>query len=396
MSASTTPTAPPSILAAEKLSPEAIRAFMTELFGADLHAKRVLSLANGVIGAVRSAALCIHAIGLGLALATESNPKHAIKQVDRLLSNTGVDPWMLLSAWVPFVVADRKELLLALDWTDFDDDDQSTCALHLVTAHGRSTPLVWKTVRKSELAGARNQTESEVLERLDDLLPEAVNVTVLADRGFGDQKRYAWLATRGWDWVIRFRGNIQVRNALGEVRRASEWVAPNGRATQLKSAEVTGDRMPVAAVVFVKKAKMKDAWCLCTSRKDLRAAEVVALYARRFTIEESFRDTKDPRFGLGMSATHIQDCGRRDRLLLIATLAQALLTLLGAAAERCGLDKKMQANTSKKRQHSLFNQGSFWYSYLPTLREEWLSPLMNAFAEIVAEHQVFRALTGVL
>jgi hypothetical protein len=46
---------------------------------------------------------------------------------------------------------------------------------------------------------------------------------------------------------------------------------------------------------------MKEAWCLATSRADLPAAEVIGLYSERFSIEENFRDTKDPRFGLGLS-----------------------------------------------------------------------------------------------
>jgi hypothetical protein len=52
---------------------------------------------------------------------------------------------------VPFVLARRKEAIIALDWTDFDSDGQSTIALHLITDHGRATPLVWKTVNKNEL-----------------------------------------------------------------------------------------------------------------------------------------------------------------------------------------------------------------------------------------------------
>lgn len=61
--------------------------------------------------------------------------------------------------------------------------------------------------------------------------------------------------------------------------------------------------------------------------------EAVRLYGRRFTIEEAFRDTKDARYGLGLSATHIRDPFRRDRLLLIGAMAMALLTCLGAAGE---------------------------------------------------------------
>ena len=70
-----------------------------------------------------------------------------------------------------------------------------------------------------------------------------------------------------------------------------------------------------------------------------RVRDVVDLYSRRFTIEETFRDQKDPRFGFGMRHTRVASPDRRDRLLLLASLAQALLTLLGAAGERCGLDR---------------------------------------------------------
>jgi hypothetical protein len=40
-------------------------------------------------------------------------------------------------------------------------------------------------------------------------------VTILADRGFGDQKLFAFLSTLGFGYVIRFRGNIRVTDAGG-------------------------------------------------------------------------------------------------------------------------------------------------------------------------------------
>jgi hypothetical protein len=46
---------------------------------------------------------------------------------------------------------------------------------------------------------------------------------------------------------------------------------------------------------------------------------------------------------MGLSATHIGDPERRDRILLMSAVAQALLTLLGAAGEACGLDRTLSA-----------------------------------------------------
>ena len=44
--------------------------FISTLYDGDLHAKRVLSLANGTLGVLTSASLAVHAIGQGLAHAS--------------------------------------------------------------------------------------------------------------------------------------------------------------------------------------------------------------------------------------------------------------------------------------------------------------------------------------
>jgi hypothetical protein len=56
-------------------------------------------------------------------------------------------------------------------------------------------------------------------------------------------------------------------------------------------------------------------------------------HARRCTIEPSFRDTKDLRFGMGMAEIRTAEPERRDRLLLISAFAMVPLTMLGRAAE---------------------------------------------------------------
>jgi len=119
---------------------------------------------------------------------------------------------------------------------------------------------------------------------------------------------------------------------------------------------VTKTRREVGAVVCVKAKGMKEAWCLATSHDEKTGAEIVKLYGRRFTIEESFRDLKNLRFGMGLSDTRISTTDRRDRILLVGAIAAALLTLLGAAGEAVGEDRRMKANTSKERSHSLRNQ----------------------------------------
>jgi len=366
------------------------------LFENDLHAKRVESIANGVVGVLHAAVLSIHAIGRAYAHAVGRNKKHGVKQIDRLLSNSGVDIWQLFPKWVRFVVGPREELVIALDWTDFDDDDHTTLAAHLITTHGRATPLIWMTVPKSTLEGQRNAHEHKLLEKLHECIAENVRITVLADRGFGDHKLYRMLQTLGWDFVIRFKGNIQVENADGVTLTAAAWVPSSGRATMLRGVRVTRRREKVPAVVVVHAKSMKEAWCLATTLSERKASDVVKLYGRRFTIEETFRDQKDLRFGLGLSSTHIADTARRDRLLLLAAIAHALLTLLGAAGEECGMDRMLKVNTVKRRTLSLFRQGTEWWEALPNMPSERLELLMKTYDGEVRRHEFFRDVFGVI
>lgn len=370
--------------------------FLGALFGEEMHAARVASLANGVVGVLTAAIVSIHAIGQAYAALAGIKAKSGVKQIDRLLSNAGVDVKAIQKEWMKFVIGVRKQVVIALDWTEFDDDDHSTLCAYLVTNHGRATPLVWQTVQKSELRGQRTGIEHALIERLHGWLDPDIEVELLADRGFGDQKLYELLKLHGWDFHIRFRGNIRVENAEGEARPANEWLYPTGRARMLRGARVTEDRTEVAAVVVVHARGMKEPWCIVTSRAEFTAAQVVKRYGRRFSIEETFRDTKDLHFGMGLKATHIRNAARRDRLLLLIAMAHALLTMLGAASEATGMDAYLKVNTVNRRTHSLYRQGCYWYSCLPNMREDWLRTLMDAFDRIVREHAVLRDAFGIL
>ncbi len=284
--------------------------FLEALFDDDLHAGRILSLANATLGVIKSASLAVNTIGQGLALARGLLTKHAIKQVDRLLSNEGIDVDAALSRWIPYVVGSRTSINVAMDWTDFDADGQATIMLSLLTQHGRATPLLWLTVDKSTLKNRRNEYEYQALVRLADALPADIKVCIVADRGFGDQKLYRMLTEElKFDYVIRFRGNITVTGAAGETRTAAAFVGPGGRARLLRGAMVTADRYQVGTVLCVQDRKMKQAWCLAASSTSATSRALMSLYGKRWGIECGLRDTKDPRFGMGHGIDPRQHAG---------------------------------------------------------------------------------------
>jgi hypothetical protein len=346
---------------------EDVRGFIGGLYGPDLHAKRVDALAGATLGVMAGASLAVAMIGQALAQARGLVTKHAVKQVDRLMSNQGIDVWDSFACWVPQQVGAQRDILVAMD-CDFDHDGQSTLVLSLVTGHGRAAPLIWLSVWKEEIANRRNDYENACLRRLAETMPPDCRVTILADRGFGDQKLFGFLGELGFGYVIRFRGNIHVADANGETRSAAEWVG------------------------CVHAKGMKKPWCLAASDPEATAAVLVNHYARRWTIEPQFRDTKDLRFGMGLSSTRIGEPTRRDRLLLVSAFAVALLTLLGAVGESLGMDRLLKSNTSKTRSHSLFRQGCMLYELIPNMPEHRLAPLMAAFAQAVSQASAFGGL----
>jgi hypothetical protein len=81
-------------------------------------------------------------------------------------------------------------------------------------------------------------------------------------------------------------------------------------------------------------------------------------------------------------------------MMMIAVIAMALLTMLGEAGERAGLDRLLKTSIRKGRQLSLFRQGLRWYDLMPTLREDRLHTLMEHFVAVMAEHELFRETCG--
>jgi hypothetical protein len=113
-----------------KLSPKRVQQFVENVLGSDFYATRVRSVSDATLGVLNAGALGVHAIGHGLAVARALADKHAIKQVDRLLSNQGLSLDAVLAQWVPI------------------------------------TPLLWSTVPKADLKGNRNAFEDQLLVRL--------------------------------------------------------------------------------------------------------------------------------------------------------------------------------------------------------------------------------------
>ena len=338
---------------------DAVHKFVQDLAGEVLHPKQVDSVAHAVVGAIHADVASIASIGRAAARAREVCEKHSIKQVDRLLGNSKIEASEIMRHVIPVLVAGRSRIVVAVDWTEFASNEHSTVVISMITEHGRATPLMWMTVATKKLKNHRSQFEDRALWRLRRAIPDHVDVTVLADRGFADTGLFWTLKEKmRFDYVIRFKAGTFVESADGDVQTAGDWVPSNGRPQRLLQPRMTRKRRTVPAVVCVKRASMKVAWGLVTSLTDGTAEDVVQLYGCRFDIEHTFRDQKDWRFGLALDHMTLGTPDRRDRMLLVLAFATMFSVIVGAAGEQLGLDRSLRANTeTKKRTHSLVRQG---------------------------------------
>ena len=378
-----------------------VTAQVSTMIGHETHARTLRSIQDAVEAIGSASTLSLSLVATVLAAAHGILPAAASLRLQRLVNNPKLDLEERGYAYVRSVIGERRELLLSMDWTEFDADDHSTLCVSRITDHGRATPLWWMTGRCADLEpGARMDLEDTLVLRLRSVLPADVKVRILCDRGFTDQERFELWDRMGWGYIVRTRGTIWITDANGTMQRAAQWLHPEGRAVRLANARITLDQQPIGSFVAVQQKGMKDAWYLICDAGIATAKEAIALYGRRFTMEETFRDHQDPRFGMGLDHLRIEDPQRRDRMLLLAAMAHAVLTLLGAAGEACKLDRGLHKNggvsSGMKRIYSLYRQGCMWLELLPTLRDDRKVLLIAAFERILRKHHALTELLGIL
>lgn len=369
-----------------------VQAVVNTIFKDQLHKKRQLSLAYAALGLLTSGSLNLHKMGQGMAKSRGVDKKHATKQIDRLLSNPGLNVWKMASQWIPYVVGTRTELMVALDWTSFANDSQQMLSLNVLTSKGCSTPLLWRTVEHHQLKSNRARYEDQMLSQLKANLPQGVHVTLVADRGFADKKFFTFIEQElGFNYIIRIRKNTTITDHNGVSQAACAWKTPTGKLKSLCEASLTRSQQPIERFVIVQDKKMKQPWCLVSNLKEIPSRVIVKHYAKRWKIEPYFRDVKDGRYGYGLRQTHLKNGARRDRLFFIVALCYTLLILLGQAGENIGFDALLKVNTVKARTHSLFRQGQFYLEFFLNFTPQKQQKLVESFGTLLLDHPFWLA-----
>lgn len=129
--------------------------------------------------------------------------KHQIKRCWRFCANERIETADAMRGIIRRILKKRKKkLLISLDWTDINGFQTLMAA---VVFKGRSIPLCWSSCQKHLYEGhcSRNSFEESLLLILRSMIPEPIQVILLADRGFGRTELARFCQQHHFSYVIR-------------------------------------------------------------------------------------------------------------------------------------------------------------------------------------------------
>src|SRR5512135_3816684 len=148
---------------------------------------------------------------LGRGMAGPTTAKSAIKRAWRFTCNERIEVADAMAGVIKALVRKRKKrLLVSFDWTEFRRFHTLMAAACI---KGRSVPLLWASYPEWRRLRSQNSLEEGLLRLLRTLIPESIQVVILADRGFGRAEWAAVCQELKFHYVVRIKPAVTVSGA---------------------------------------------------------------------------------------------------------------------------------------------------------------------------------------
>lgn len=317
----------------------------------------------------------LYLTGLGRSLTNLNKESSNIQKVDRLLGNGHLqgERESFYKLFIGKLISENSQPWIHIDWSCINPVTNLYVLRASLSMTGRSIVLYEACYPKSK--ENNHSTHKVFLNTLKTLLPRSVKPVIVTDAGF----RAPWFAhiiQLGWDYVGRLRN----KNAVC-MFNTSEWCLSStyfqqatAKPTYIGHGLLTHEgKVPGNFVLYKspgkgrkvltldkrgqragKKDKVhsksnKEPWLLATSLQDaqIKPFLVVNIYRQRMRIEENIRDTKSPRYGLGLKNSLTRSPQRMNILLLIALIVTFAAWLAGLFIKSIGKAADFQAHSAK-------------------------------------------------
>ena len=295
------------------------------------------------------------------------------KKVQRFLSD---EEWDLDNIWLPLVISwiegninQNDTIYLAIDRTKWQSNNILMVSM---IWRKRAIPIYWKILEKQGNSTLENQ--QEVLKSVFATLP-AYNLLVLGDREFCSITLANWLREQKVDFCLRLKKNvcIQTQEELWTELKILGLEPGNSffnqEVTIRKTAPVQGFNLAGKWLGKYRNVTTTEPWYILTSLIDLQSA--VDTYAKRFGIEEMFRDFKGG--GYNLERTNLTS-DRLSKLLILLSLAYLKSIIQGIDIKSKQIQEYLGRKTESHRKyarHSTFYVGLWGESWVDSMSDNW-------------------------
>lgn len=294
---------------------------------------RIVNLAAVAVGILRSKSLQVGQIVTASPL--EGSRDSLKKRVQRFLKNASISveeySQPLAKRLLRRLVAGGARVHLTLDRTEWRDFN----ILYVCVGwRGRALPLLWGMLAPGASSFAEQKALLEVVAAW---LPPGARVLLLGDREFGTGVLAQWALQQGWGVCLRLRAHEYVRRAGGLYFEMLPLVLPGERRFWPQVAFTQQHAVAGLNLAMYWAPTAAEPWYLITTEPTCKVA--CASYAKRFRIEEMFKDFKNNGRGFGLELTGLRHADRLARLLLALALVYTWLLLWGAYVIATGQHK---------------------------------------------------------
>lgn len=312
--------------------------------------------------------------GLGRAISSATKTSSNIEKVNRLLGNTHLHFELrgFYHSMACRLIPNWMSPWIHVDWSCINPTTNLYLLRASLSVKGRSIVLYEECHPKKK--ENNHATHQQFLKSLKAILPSCATPIVVTDAGF----RAPWFAAvrqMNWHFVGRLRNkNLILMEDTDNWQLSSLFFGEaTGKPTYLGHALLTEERqVPGHLVLYKGKSKnrhkrncnkkisasskskrhskaAKEPWLLVTSLRRARdnPKHIVNIYRQRMRIEENFRDTKCPHYGLGLKDSLTRTPERMAILLLIAAVATFAAWLAGISTIAQGKAADFQAHSAK-------------------------------------------------
>ena len=349
----------------------------------DIHSTRLESLMSSVHSLLEGRRLTL--TSLGRSSLGESQVKNKIKRIDRLLGNVHLHSELidLYKQTAHLLIGNKLHPIIIVDWASVDNRNKFHVLKASIAYQGRSITVYDHVEYKDREKKTLNNSHDQFIEHLAQVLPPNCKPIIVSDAGF-TPKWFKRIEAQGWYWVGRIRGLVKMQKSNATTWETCQTIFKKGTSIPTALGEfVLSKKNPLTCNLYIYKGPKKgrkrknrngslkkndyrqdyakasnEPWLLASNlpKSFNIAKKVVKIYKKRMQIEETFRDIKDCRYGIGIRLTLSNMKERVAVLLLIAALALLIFVLLGREAYASGSYKTYQANTITIRRVL-----SFWY-----------------------------------